>query len=259
MTSTLAQADARVDPLTGRVAVVTGASSGIGAAVAQGLVDAGAVVVAVDRDAPTVPGVDAHSTDLTDPAATASVVAEVIDRHGRLDLLVNNAGLARHAAVTEIDLTELDLMWSVNVRAVIALTRDAMAAMAPPRGHGGRIVNIVSTAGLAGQPGESAYCATKFAVRGFTEAASEEGRLLGVRVSGLYPAGVQTAFWDAAVGDRASFTGGLQWLEPQVVAEQVMTLLRLPLDVDVPTLVVRHPGDTDLAGMAAKLERIRRP
>ena len=257
---TLTDAAAAVaDPtLVGRVAVVTGASSGIGAAVARGLIAAGATVVAIDREPATVPGVDALAVDLTEPASVDNVVADVLRWHGRLDFLVNNAGLARHAAVPEIDLDELDLMWAVNVRAVIQLTRDAMAAMAPPRGEGGRIVNVVSTAGLAGQPGESAYCATKFAVRWFTEAAGEEGRAAGVRVSGVYPAGVHTPFWQGAVGDPSGFTGDKDWLEPAVVAEQIVSLLRLPLDVDVPTVVVRHPGDTDVAGIAAKLERIRR-
>ena len=258
MTLTEAAA-ATADPtLLGRVAVVTGASSGIGAAVARALVAAGATVVAIDRDPATVPGVDALAVDLTDAASVGVVVDDVLRWHGRLDFVVNNAGLARHAAVPEIDLGELDLMWAVNVRAVIQLTRDAMAAMAPPRGDGGRIVNVVSTAGLAGQPGESAYCATKFAVRGFTEAAGEEARATGVRVSGVYPAGVHTPFWQGAVGDPTGFTGDKDWLEPAVVAQQIVALLRLPLDVDVPTVVVRHPGDTDVAGIAAKLERIRR-
>jgi short-subunit dehydrogenase len=145
-------------------------------------------------------------------------------------------------------------MWAVNVRAVIQLTRDAMRVMS----GGGRIVNVVSTAGLAGQAGEAAYCATKFAVRGFTEAAAEEGRLTGVRVTGVYPAGVETGFWDDAVGDRSGFTGDKAWLTPGQVASQIVAVLRTPVDIDVPTLVIRHPGDVDLAGMAAKLERIRR-
>ena len=250
--------NAASDALVGAVAVVTGASSGIGAAVAQQLLDAGSIVVAVDRDEATVDGVQQRCCDLGDAAATGGVIDEALAAHGRLDFVVNNAGLARHAAVADIDLAELDLMWSINVRAVIQLTRDAMRAMAPPRGRGGRVVNVVSTAGLAGQPGESAYCATKFAVRGFTEAAAEEGRLTGVRVTGIYPAGVRTPFWDDAVGDPAGFTGDKSWLQPSVVATQIVQLLRTPLDVDVPTVVVRHPGDTDLAAMAAKLERVRR-
>jgi len=240
------------------VVVVTGAAAGIGASIARILVASGDTVVAVDRDKCEVDGVDARVVDLGDPVATGTVIGDVLRTYDALDGLVNNAGLARHAAVADIDLDDLDLMWAVNVRAVVQLTRDAMTAMAPPVGRGGRIVNVVSTAGLAGQPGESAYCATKFAVRGFTEGASEEGRLLGVRVSGVYPAGVQTAFWDGAVADRVAFTGGKQWLAPDDVATTVASLLALPLDVDVPHLVVRHPGDTDIAGIARKLEQVRR-
>jgi NAD(P)-dependent dehydrogenase (short-subunit alcohol dehydrogenase family) len=258
MTVTAPATTATDDRLVGAVALVTGASHGIGAAVASALVAAGAAVVSVDRAASTVAGVDAITCDLADVGATSKVVDDVVASHGRLDFLVNNAGLARHAAIAEIDLDEFDLMWAVNVRAVVQLTRDAMRVMAVPAGQGGRIVNVVSTAGLAGQPGESAYCATKFAVRGFTEAAAEEGRLSGVRVTGVYPAGVDTGFWDGAVGNRAGFTGNKAWLSPEQVAEQIVSVLRLPLDIDAPTLVIRHPGDADLAGMAAKLDRIRR-
>jgi len=244
--------------LSDKVVVVTGAARGIGAAIAHRLARSGACVVGVDREPSSVSGTSALTLDLGDPLASASLIGDVVRSYGRIDALVNNAGLARHAPVTEIDLTELDLMWAVNVRAVIQLTRDAMRAMAPPAGNGGRIVNVVSTAGITGQPGEAAYCATKFAVRGFTEAAAEEGRLNGVHVSGLYPAGVATAFWDDAVGDRLAFTGDKQWLSPDDVAAQVAGLLELPPYVDVPSLVVRHTGDTDLAGVAAKLEHVRR-
>jgi short-subunit dehydrogenase len=240
-----------------KVAVVTGASDGIGAAVARALIGCATTVVAVDHAPATVDGVEECRADLRDIGATARVVADTVQRHGRLDFLVNNAGLARHAPVADLDLDDLQLMWAVNVRALVQLTRDAMVAMAA-QGGGGRIVNVISTAGLAGQPGESAYCATKFAVRGFTEAVAEEARLLGVRVTGLYPAGVRTAFWDGAVGDPVGFVGAKQWLEPAAVAAQVVALLHLPHDVDVPVVVVRHPGDTDLAATAAKLDLVRR-
>lgn len=242
----------------GHVVVVTGAASGIGEATARALVASGANVVAIDRVKADLDGADVRCVDLADPTATARLVTDVVTTYGRIDALVNNAGIARHAAVTEIDLEEFDAMWAVNVRAVVQLTRDAMAAMARPQRGGGRIVNVVSTAGLAGQPGESAYCATKFAVRGFTEAAAEEGRLVGVHVTGIYPAGVRTAFWDDAVGDRSAFTGDRVWLAADDVATQIVAVLQLPHGIDMPVVVVRHQGDADLAGIQAKLDRVRR-
>ena len=244
--------------LQGKVVAVTGAAYGIGAATARALRAAGATVVGIDRLA-CGDAVDfSISADLSGAATAQRVIGDVIEAAGRIDALVNNAGLARHAAVTDIDAGELELMWAVNVRATIVLTRDAMRAMAKPAGDGGRIVNVISTAGLVGQPGESAYCATKAAVRGFTEGAAEEGRLCGVHVTGLYPAGVTTGFWDEAVGDRAAFTGTKRWLEPQSVADQIVGVLALPPDVDVPSLVVRAPGDFDAEAVARKLALVRR-
>jgi NAD(P)-dependent dehydrogenase (short-subunit alcohol dehydrogenase family) len=243
--------------LQGRTAVVTGAARGIGAATAEALRAEGVTVVGVDRERCT--GVDVSlEVDLSDPAQLETVIARVWSETGRLDALVNNAGLARHAPLTEIDLAELELMWAVNVRATIALTRDAMRAMARPAAAGGRIVNVISTAGLQGQPGESAYCATKAAVRGFTEAAAEEGRVVGVHVTGLYPAGVTTGFWDQAVGDRSAFTADKSWLDPSAVAAQVVAVLALPEGVEVPSLVVRQAGDVDAQGVTRKLGLVRR-
>ena len=244
--------------LLGKVVVVTGAAQGIGAATARALRSAGAKVVGVDRE-PCGGEVDIDlKADLSGAATAQRVIGDALEAAGRIDGLVNNAGLARHASVPEIDAAELELMWAVNVRATILLTRDAMRAMARPAGAGGRIVNVISTAGLVGQPGESAYCATKAAVRGFTEGAAEEGRGCGVHVTGIYPAGVSTGFWDGAVGDRSGFTGTKGWLDPDSVAAQIVAVLALPADVEVPSLVVRAPGDFDAHGVARKLELIRR-
>jgi len=251
------------------IVVVTGAASGIGLATADLMRSRGATVVGVDVSPPplvgsgdasiadgrvTTPDKTWMKVDLADPSQVATVVPAVLEQHGRIDALVNNAGLARHAAVVDLDLAEVELMWAVNVRAVLQLTRDAMRAMT----DGGTIVNVVSTAGLRGEPGESAYCATKAAVRGFTEGAAEEGRAVGVRVTGVYPAGVRTAFWDDAVGDRAGFTGDKAWLTPEEVAQQVVHVLETPQHVELHSIVVRHAGDTDVAGIRAKLEKVRR-
>lgn len=242
--------------LDGAVCLVTGAARGIGAALAAALADAGARVVSVDRN--LADGPDAIRCDLADPVALAAVVPAVVSGCGRLDILINNAGLARHSPVTGIELGDLEVMWAVNVRATIALTRDAMRVMGFPSGRGGHIVNIISTAGLGAPAGESAYCATKFAVRGFTEAATEEGRLCGVRVHGLYPAGVVTDFWDEAVPARSEFIGQKEFLAPSDVAAAVIALLSLPAHVDTPSLVVRHAGDADLAGLREKLDLVAR-
>jgi NAD(P)-dependent dehydrogenase (short-subunit alcohol dehydrogenase family) len=245
-------------PLRGQVAVVTGAAAGIGAATASALARRGAEVIGFDvapsvRDASWGEGL---VVDVGDDAAVAAALAGVVARHGQLDVLVNNAGLARHAPVQHISTDDLDLMWHVNVRAVVLLCRGAFRVMAA-RG-GGQIVNVVSTAGLRGEPGESAYCATKFAVRGFTEAIAEEGRLCGVRVHGVFPGGVDTAFWSSASATplpQAALDG---FLRPEDVAETIAAVLCAPPHLQAQT-VVRSLHDADLAHIRARMARFEAP
>lgn len=231
--------------LDGQVAVVTGSARGIGAAVASALADAGAKVV----------GIDIEQCDLADAAAVQRLIPSVVADHGRVDVLVNNAGLARHNPVPAITVEDLDLMWAVNARAVMLLCRDALGVMTEQ--GGGQIVNVVSTAGLRGGPGESVYCATKFAVRGFTEGLVDEARLAGVRVHGVYPAGVDTGFWsDATVGGPGVDTGAA-FLRADDVAAAVVHALTAPAHVHMPEVVLRAVADGDVEGTRRKLEFFR--
>lgn len=242
--------------LAGQVAVVTGAARGIGRALVTALAAAGATVVGVDVEpqADLAAGLHSLRADLANPDHLAGVLPEVVARHGRLDVLVNNAGLGRHAAVADIDPAELDQMWAVNTRATVLLTRDAFRLM----DSGGQVVNVVSTAGLRGEPGESAYCATKAAVRGFTEAAASEGLLRGIRVHGIYPAGVDTGFWEGAVGDVAGFADVTGFLRPEDVATVVLEALTAPSHRLTQQAVVRATGDVDLDAVRDKLSRVAR-
>ncbi|TCC51500.1 SDR family NAD(P)-dependent oxidoreductase [Kribbella pittospori] len=229
-----------------RVAVVTGAASGIGLAVKQRLIGDGMTVVGVDQR----PAQDCVVQDLADAEGTSRLIDTVVDQYGRLDLLVNNAGLARHAPVDRIRMADLELMWQVNVRAVIQLTAAAFREMAR-LGCPGHIVNVISTAGQRAEPGQAAYCATKFAVRGFTEAAQLEGLAAGIKVTALFPAGVTTGFWNSAVTDPAGFIGSKAFLTPDDVADQVVTAINAPAGVHVESITVRHVLDADLDGIAA--------
>lgn len=243
------------DP-TGTVALVTGAAAGIGAAVARDLAAGSARVVLVDVD-PSVREVAGRLggvsvvADLADTEALERIVDGVVASEGRLDVLVNNAGLARHNAVADTRTEDLDLMWAVNARALILLCRDAYRAMRDQ--GGGQIVNVVSTAGLQGGPGEAAYCATKFAVRGFTQGLAEEGRLDGVRVHGVYPAGVDTAFWAGATADGPGVDQHGRFLTVDDVSRAVLHALAQPPHVHVPELVLRAMADADLEGIERKL------
>jgi NAD(P)-dependent dehydrogenase (short-subunit alcohol dehydrogenase family) len=241
--------------LRGQVALVTGAARGIGAATVSALRAAGAVVVPFDID----PGVqtqgDALVGDVGSERDVQGAVASVLERHGRWDALVNNAGVGRHNPIEAIRAEDLDLMWSVNVRGTVLLTRAAFRHMSTT--GRGQVLNVVSTAGLRGEPGESAYCATKAAVRGFTEAAAEEGRLHGIRVHGIYPAGVDTGFWADATVSGPGVDPSTAFLAASDVAAAVVAALSLPEHVHVPELVVRALADGDTARTRAKLLRFQ--
>lgn len=243
--------------LAGAVVMVTGAARGIGRAMVEQLWAAGADVVPVDVDRAVTALPNALVADLRDEQALDTAVRTMLDRHGRWDVLVNNAGVARHDPVGQVRLEDVDLMWAVNVRATILLTREAFRVM--PATGGGQILNVVSTAGLRGEPGESVYCATKAAVRGFTEAAAEEGRLCGIRVHGLYPAGVDTGFWRDATADGPGVDPAEVFLRPEDVAAAAMHALTAPAHLHCPEIVVRALLDADTAHTAAKLERFRSP
>lgn len=244
-------------PLEGSVALVTGAARGIGKALVEQLRSAGATVVPLDVDPAVTALPGAVVADLRDERALDRAVQRLLERHGRWDVLVNNAGVARHDPVPDVRTGDLDLMWSVNVRATVLLTRHAFRVMGPA--GGGQVLNVVSTAGLRGEPGESVYCATKAAVRGFTEAAAEEGRLSGVRVHGLYPAGVDTAFWRDATAAGPGVDPAQVFLRAADVAAAAVHALQQPAHVHSPEVVVRALLDADTARTAAKLERFRRP
>ena len=243
--------------LRNQTAIVTGAANGIGLATARLLAEAGATVVVVDRQerARSVSdeiGGEAIVADLSDAAACAAVVPEVLRRTGRLDILVNNAGLARHNPVTDVELDDIELMWAVNARATMILSRDALRHMS--RLRAGQIVNVVSTAALRGGPGEAVYCATKAAVRAFTEGLVDEARLCDVRVHGIYPAGVDTSFWSEATRSGPGVDPSSLFLAAVDVAAAVLHALTSPAHVHFPELVLRAVRDGDSDGAARKLE-----
>src|SRR5262245_57659898 len=154
--------------LEGRVCVITGAARGIGRALAERLLAAGARVVLSDRDDealgrahkefPQGSAVVAVTADVTSGASMAYLAGEADRRLGPIDVWINNAGLARHRAIADYSEDEIDSMLAVNLKGTILGSQAALRAMAPRRR--GHIVNIVSTAALRGIPSETVYCAT---------------------------------------------------------------------------------------------------
>ncbi len=230
-------------------AVVTGAARGIGLAVSHALMEAGAQVVMADADAKALMSLPVSDkairvpTDVRDKDAVEALAQQAEQAFGPVLIWINNAGLARHRWVTEYDETEIDLMMDVNLKGTVFGCQSALRRMAPRRS--GHIINVVSTAALRGIPTESFYCATKWAVRGFTQALSEEAARDRVRVTALLPGGVDTAFWDAARDDAKAPRE--KFLSPKQVAQAMIDLLRMEDSAVVRELVLRSIEDGDFA------------
>jgi 3alpha(or 20beta)-hydroxysteroid dehydrogenase len=184
-----------VGALDGKVAVVTGGAGGIGAAIVDAFGAEGASVVVADLDVPS--GV---SMDVADPAGWSALVTATLDRHGRIDVLVNNAGIVHHAALEDTELADFERVMRVNHTGTFL----GIKAVAPVmRGQGrGSIVNVSSVRGLSGANGLGAYVSSKFAVRGLTKVAALELGRHGIRVNSIHPGAVATAgMLGAAIDD----------------------------------------------------------
>ncbi|WP_330290256.1 oxidoreductase [Streptomyces sp. NBC_00576] len=177
------------------VVLVTGASSGIGKETARAFVAAGFEVIGTGRRTSglTPPaGVTYIDLDVgSDDSATAAV-AEVIDRFGRIDVLVNNAGLGSAGAVEENSVAQAQNVLNINVLGVIRMTKAVLAHMRAQ--GGGRVINVSSVLGVVPQPFMALYVATKHAIEGYTESLDHEVREHGVRVLLVQPAYTRTSF-----------------------------------------------------------------
>src|SRR4051794_31606053 len=185
---------------TERVALVTGASSGIGEAAARALVEAGFAVYGTSRRAVAGQEQDAVTflpLDVTDDESVAGAVREVLARSGRIDVLVNNAGLGIAGAAEESSIEQAHALFDTNVFGSIRMTRAVLPQM---REQGsGRIINISSVLGLVPAPFGALYSATKHAIEGYSESLDHEVREHGVRVLLVEPAYTRTAFDSNAV------------------------------------------------------------
>jgi len=175
----------------GRVAVVTGAGSGIGRAICEQLLAEGAVVVGADLDPAGVPvGAIPLPVDLRDAAAVTAMVEGVVGEHGRLDVLCNNAGIGSTSDAVACSVDEWDAVFAVNVRAVFVATQAALPSMLQ-RGSGA-IVNTASVAGMVGLRDRAAYCASKGAVIAFTRQVAVQYAGTGVRCNCVCPGTVDS-------------------------------------------------------------------
>lgn len=185
----------------GKVVIVTGASAGIGRDTATRLRDRGATVVGAARDLDRlrqVDGIDAVRCDVADADDRAALVAHTTTTHGRVDALVNNAGLGWMGRLEEMPLERIEYLYDVNVVGLIDLCRLVLPGMLERRA--GDIVNVSSVAGYVALPPNTVYASTKFAVNGFTEGLRRETLHRGVRAHLVNPGPVKTEWAPRARG-----------------------------------------------------------
>jgi 3-hydroxybutyrate dehydrogenase len=199
-----------------RVAVVTGAGSGIGAAIAVGLAEDGHLVVVTDLTEAsarqTVDGISASGSkaeavalDVTDPAAIRSTIEAILSRHGRIDVLVNNAGLQHVEPIDTYPLEKWNQLLAVLLTGPFLMTQAVLPGMRER--EWGRIVNISSINGKRGDPGKAAYCSAKHGVIGLTRTAALETAADGITVNAVCPGYVDTPLTRGQLADLATLHG----------------------------------------------------
>jgi len=217
------------------VALVTGASSGIGKAAAIALVGAGFEVVGTSRntsDVAALDGVTFLDLDVIDDVSVSRVVERVIERFGRLDVLVNNAGTGAAGAAEESSVAQIQRVFDINFFGLVRMTKAVLPHM---RAAGtGRIINISSVLGLVPAPYMASYAATKHAIEGYSESVDHEVREYGIRVLLVEPAYTRTGFDAKAIQPDAPLP---IYAEQRNVFDGVMA--RAMADGDDPTIVAR--------------------
>jgi NAD(P)-dependent dehydrogenase (short-subunit alcohol dehydrogenase family) len=232
-----------VPSLKENVVLITGAGRGLGAATARVLGEAGATVIAADIDGPAVEALAAEIqeqggvaegrlVDICDENMAEGVVQGVVEAHGRIDALVNNAGIDVTVSVEELTVAQWDRIVGVNLRAPFVLSRAAFPLMR--RAGGGHIVNVCSTASKRSWANASAYNATKWGLLGFSHALHVEGREANIKVTALVVGGMRTPF----LLDRFPDIDLNVLQDPHNVAEAVRFVLTQPEGTVIPEMMV---------------------
>lgn len=220
----------------GRV-VVTGAASGLGKAIAEAIHDEGGIPVCLDLN--ETKGFESHQVDLADGAATEATVRAVGRQHGRIDAVVNAAGMDSCGSLAEVPAEDWNRVIAVNLMGTAAVIRAALDFF--PNGDG-RIVNIASTLGVRALPEATAYCASKFGVVGLTRALAAE--MTGkAKVTLVIPGGMETGFFDGR-DEKYRPPPDAVLAAPEDVAASVVFSLTRPPGVELRELLICPPQES---------------
>src|SRR4051794_21389489 len=227
------------DPRPLTPVLVTGAASGLGAAVAAAVAQDGATPVGLDLRAPADPSIDYEIVDLADREATEKAVDAIAGRYDGIGAVVTCAGIDACGQLADITAEAWERVIAVNLLGTAAVVRAALPHLIAGRG---RVVTVASTLGLRALPDATAYCASKFGVVGFTRALAAElaGR---VGVTLLVPGGMQTNFFQGR-SEQYMPPGDMKMNDPAQVAHAVVFALQQPIGCEVREMVVCPSGET---------------
>lgn len=251
------------ESLATATALVTGASSGIGQAVAEQLAEHGATVAVVARRADRLRNLARYiernggtaypiTADLTDPQAITGAVADAVSRLGRLDIVVNAAGVMLNGDSVTTPVHDWDRMVDINLRGLLHTTKAALPHLLDAVGSSPRrvadVVNVSSVAGRHAAPTVAVYNATKFGVTAATEAWRQEYTTRGIRFSVVEPGAVSTELWDHESEEAAAQSAGMfdkvERLHPGDIADVVFHIVTAPRRVAVNEVVIRPTDQT---------------
>jgi 3-oxoacyl-[acyl-carrier protein] reductase len=239
-----------MDPLDGKVTIITGASSGLGRAAALAFAARGAKLVVAARrverlealchEVETGGGQAVyHAGDAAIEATAEDCIQLALDTFGRLDILINNAGLGNYKNLVDTSAAEYDELMNANVRSGFLFSRQAAPHMIAQKS--GTILFISSIAGLQGAAGEAVYCASKFAQVGFSQALDAELRKHGIKVGVLCPGGIKTEF-ALGKGRTEESIRDSHMMDPADVAEAIVHACSQPANARIPQMTIRHMG-----------------
>jgi uncharacterized protein len=222
--------------LKGKIAVVTGGNDGLGFSISKRLLGAGCVVHAISRSNNPSSELKKHDSFHSHKADVSNFnqIKETINNIGKIDILINNAGVWLEGVLEENQPDKISETVDINLKGMIYTSKVAIPTL--KKNNKGYIINISSTSGLKGKAEQSVYCATKFAVQGFTESLKEELKPFKIKVAGFYPGGMNTGFFDKAGKHKEN----KNWMDTDKVANTILFMLQNDDNMTIDHVVINR-------------------